>query len=92
MFQAAEPTQNGLCEEGTNGKNGKHHKANGQAMAMAAAVVAQNGVAAAAVAAAHANNAILAAAQPFYAPPNLPPPQDIQPDRPIGYGAFGVVW
>lgn len=32
--------------------------------------------------------AILTAAQPFY----HPPVQDIQPDRPIGYGAFGVVW
>ncbi|CAB3401703.1 unnamed protein product [Caenorhabditis bovis] len=38
---------------------------------------------------AHASsNAILAAAQPFY----QPPVQDTQPDRPIGYGAFGVVW
>ncbi|CAD6190302.1 unnamed protein product [Caenorhabditis auriculariae] len=34
------------------------------------------------------SNAILAAAQPFYPPPV----QDAQPDRPIGYGAFGVVW
>ncbi|CAB60300.2 Serine/threonine kinase NLK [Caenorhabditis elegans] len=34
------------------------------------------------------SNAILAAAQPFYPPPV----QDSQPDRPIGYGAFGVVW
>ncbi|CAI5445070.1 unnamed protein product [Caenorhabditis angaria] len=34
------------------------------------------------------SNAILAAAQPFYPPPV----QDTQPDRPIGYGAFGVVW
>ncbi|ULU00063.1 hypothetical protein L3Y34_000952 [Caenorhabditis briggsae] len=34
------------------------------------------------------SNAILAAAQPFY----QPPVQDSQPDRPIGYGAFGVVW
>jgi nemo like kinase len=36
------------------------------------------------------NNAILAAAAPYYQPPTLP--QDVQPDRPIGYGAFGVVW
>ncbi|KAL1417614.1 hypothetical protein MTO96_026671 [Rhipicephalus appendiculatus] len=34
--------------------------------------------------------AILTAAQPFYHPPVTV--QDIQPDRPIGYGAFGVVW
>lgn len=43
--------------------------------------------------------AILAAAQPYYHPqhahqtsatPTLA--QDVQPDRPIGYGAFGVVW
>ncbi len=31
-----------------------------------------------------------AAATPFYQPPNIP--QDVQADRPIGYGAFGVVW
>lgn len=34
--------------------------------------------------------AILAAAQPYYQSPVSP--QDVQPDRPIGYGAFGVVW
>ncbi|XP_054085367.1 serine/threonine-protein kinase NLK2 isoform X1 [Zeugodacus cucurbitae] len=34
--------------------------------------------------------AILAAAAPYYQPPAVP--QDVQPDRPIGYGAFGVVW
>uniref|UniRef100_A0A182FE36 Uncharacterized protein n=1 Tax=Anopheles albimanus TaxID=7167 RepID=A0A182FE36_ANOAL len=33
--------------------------------------------------------AILAAAAPFFQPPAVP--QDVQPDRPIGYGAFGVV-
>ncbi|GAB0093850.1 hypothetical protein DMENIID0001_090350 [Sergentomyia squamirostris] len=33
--------------------------------------------------------AILAAAAPYYQPPAVP--QDVQPDRPIGYGAFGVV-
>lgn len=34
--------------------------------------------------------AILAAvAVPYY---QVVPAQDIQPDRPIGYGAFGVVW
>ncbi|KAK5983226.1 Mitogen-activated protein kinase, partial [Trichostrongylus colubriformis] len=38
--------------------------------------------------AAHVSNAILAATQPFYPAPV----QDTQPDRPIGYGAFGVVW
>ncbi|CAI4230581.1 unnamed protein product [Auanema sp. JU1783] len=38
----------------------------------------------------HVSNAILAAAgQAFY--PAVPV-QDAQPDRPIGYGAFGVVW
>lgn len=36
------------------------------------------------------SNAILAAAQPFYQSPVNP--QEFQPDRPIGYGAFGVVW
>lgn len=43
--------------------------------------------------------AILAAAQPYYHPqhahqtPATPAlTQDVQPDRPIGYGAFGVVW
>lgn len=35
-------------------------------------------------------NAILAAAAPYFQPPTVP--QDVQPDRPIGYGAFGVVW
>lgn len=34
--------------------------------------------------------AILAAAAPYYQAPAIP--QDVQPDRPIGYGAFGVVW
>lgn len=33
--------------------------------------------------------AILAAAAPYYQPAVS---QDIVPDRPIGYGAFGVVW
>lgn len=33
--------------------------------------------------------AILAAAAPYYQPAVA---QDIIPDRPIGYGAFGVVW
>lgn len=38
----------------------------------------------------HQHQAILAAAQPFYSTAiNI---QDVQPDRPIGYGAFGVVW
>lgn len=41
--------------------------------------------------------AILAAAQPYYHPQQhhqspTTPSQDVQPDRPIGYGAFGVVW
>lgn len=42
--------------------------------------------------------AILAAAQPYYHPQHTPATpthshtQDVQPDRPIGYGAFGVVW
>lgn len=31
----------------------------------------------------------LAAAAPYYQAPSIP--QDVQ-DRPIGYGAFGVVW
>jgi nemo like kinase len=35
-------------------------------------------------------NIQIAAAAPYYQPPNIP--QDVQPDRPIGYGAFGVVW
>lgn len=34
-------------------------------------------------------NAILAAAAPYYQPP---PTISQDPDRPIGYGAFGVVW
>ncbi|KAL0842353.1 hypothetical protein ABMA28_014474 [Loxostege sticticalis] len=33
--------------------------------------------------------AILAAAAPYYQTPAIP--TDVQPDRPIGYGAFGVV-
>ncbi|KAL7047927.1 hypothetical protein ACKWTF_003151 [Chironomus riparius] len=37
-----------------------------------------------------ATGTVLAAAAPYYQPPNIP--QDVQPDRPIGYGAFGVVW
>lgn len=32
--------------------------------------------------------AILAAAAPYYQSVS----QDVVPDRPIGYGAFGVVW
>lgn len=40
--------------------------------------------------AAASQQAILAAAQPYYHAPVST--QDIQPDRPIGYGAFGVVW
>ncbi|RWS05295.1 serine/threonine-protein kinase NLK-like protein [Dinothrombium tinctorium] len=43
------------------------------------------------VSAHHNNNAILAAAQPMYSSLAIGS-QDIQPDRPIGYGAFGVVW
>lgn len=35
-------------------------------------------------------NAILAAAAPYYQPSAVS--QDVVPDRPIGYGAFGVVW
>lgn len=50
-------------------------------------VIAFTGAAAAAAA---PQQAILTAAQPFYHPPVTV--QDIQPDRPIGYGAFGVVW
>ncbi|KAG8258389.1 hypothetical protein J6590_030738 [Homalodisca vitripennis] len=45
------------------------------------------------------HQAILAAAQPYYHPQHGHQPaaapahtQDVQPDRPIGYGAFGVVW
>lgn len=41
--------------------------------------------------AAGAPAAILAAAAPYYQPPAVLS-QDVQPDRPIGYGAFGVVW
>lgn len=39
----------------------------------------------------HSQHAILTAAVavPYY---QVVPPQDVQPDRPIGYGAFGVVW
>lgn len=43
----------------------------------------------------NSNNAIMKTAQPYFSPNqnevvnNL---QDIQPDRAIGYGAFGVVW
>lgn len=48
----------------------------------------------------HPSQAVLAAQPPpnYYhpaapAPPQPPPAQDpVQPDRPIGYGAFGVVW
>ena len=35
-------------------------------------------------------HAILAPTPPFYT--TYVPPVDVQPDRPIGYGAFGVVW
>lgn len=41
-------------------------------------------------AAAAPQGAILAAAAPYFSAPAVP--QDVQPDRPIGYGAFGVVW
>ncbi|VDN06605.1 unnamed protein product [Thelazia callipaeda] len=37
------------------------------------------------------NQAILRAVQPFYRSTNVEQ-QETQPDRPIGYGAFGVVW
>ena len=42
--------------------------------------------------AAASQHAILAAAAsvPYYQP--VVSQQDVQPDRPIGYGAFGVVW
>ncbi len=42
--------------------------------------------------AAASQHAILAAAAtvPYYQP--VVAAQDVQPDRPIGYGAFGVVW
>jgi len=40
----------------------------------------------------HQHQAILAAAQPFAAYSTAINIQDVQPDRPIGYGAFGVVW
>ncbi|VIO92140.1 MGC81364 protein, putative [Brugia malayi] len=40
---------------------------------------------------AHSSQAILTAVQPFYRPPTMEQ-HDTQPDRPIGYGAFGVVW
>ena len=33
---------------------------------------------------------VAAATVPYYTP--VVPAQDVQPDRPIGYGAFGVVW
>ena len=36
------------------------------------------------------SHAILAASVPYYQ--SVVPQQDVQPDRPIGYGAFGVVW
>ncbi|VDD94391.1 unnamed protein product [Enterobius vermicularis] len=39
----------------------------------------------------HVSQAILTAAQPLYNTPGVSP-QEFQPDRPIGYGAFGVVW
>lgn len=38
------------------------------------------------------NNAIIKTAHPYYNSNNNAVMQDIQPDRPIGYGAFGVVW
>lgn len=37
------------------------------------------------------SQAILTAAQPFYQSAVVHQ-SDLQPDRPIGYGAFGVVW
>lgn len=37
-----------------------------------------------------ASQAILAAAQPYFQ--SAVSPQEFTPDRPIGYGAFGVVW
>ena len=41
---------------------------------------------------ASSHNAILAAAStvPYFTP--VVSPSEMQPDRPIGYGAFGVVW
>lgn len=52
-------------------------------MSVSMSLVSQGGAAGA------PQGAILAAAAPFYQPPAV---QDVQPDRPIGYGAFGVVW
>jgi hypothetical protein len=37
----------------------------------------------------NSSNAILAPTQPFCGQVS---PHEFQPDRPIGYGAFGVVW
>lgn len=38
------------------------------------------------------SNANLLAAQSYYQGAIASPVQNVQPDRPIGYGAFGVVW
>jgi hypothetical protein len=38
------------------------------------------------------SQAILTPTQPFFQTQTAIYPQDFQPDRPIGYGAFGVVW
>lgn len=40
----------------------------------------------------HSQHATLAAAQPFYHSNANTQVQETKPDRPIGYGAFGVVW
>lgn len=75
---------------GTANHNGKINGCtNGNPGTLMAGLVATNTSVAAANACA-ASNAILAAAQPYCHAPI--PPQEFQPDRPIGYGAFGVVW
>ncbi|XP_023230246.1 serine/threonine-protein kinase NLK-like [Centruroides sculpturatus] len=56
-------------------------------MAMVGARTSRHMMAFPGMASATSQQAILAAAQPYYQSS-----QNIQPDRPIGYGAFGVVW
>ncbi|KAH0944817.1 hypothetical protein HN011_001148 [Eciton burchellii] len=87
-----------LMQGGGAGATGAGGGGAGAAAAAAAAAAGAHPGQAVLAAAAAAAAAAQAAPPTYYhpaapAPPPPPPAQDpIQPDRPIGYGAFGVVW
>lgn len=81
----APPIPNGVLKASTANGNPLHK---GVAPLNGAAAGTANGATQAPLGA--STNAILTAAQPYFQAPVSP--QEFTPDRPIGYGAFGVVW